>query len=179
MERSSVNSICLFFGFLFFNLSCGSADQPSVGGENKTANASFNAANEVSINVESTLEVNEKGWELPDLTKCRLAGSQVNLNIKSPKPVTQNLYFAKGELLLNTGYGPMRVRLVREFEIEKRKFCYIISVVPPIPKNSNVSYAPVQTNLVYYDLDGDGKFETKDSRYTDFPTILPKWLNDN
>lgn len=162
---------CLFFIAVSLSiLSCRSAENSITNSENKTANESSDLTNEPSKAVEnSSLKINEEGYELPDLSKYKLTTKLKKADIKAPKTVLMNIYSPKNEdFLLNTNSGEkVKVLTIKEFEIENRKFCYIISVAP----SPGVTY---MTNLIYYDLDSDGKFETQDGKFSDFPTMFPK-----
>ncbi len=171
MKKLSVfrSSFCLVI--FLITLSCNSLNQTNTTNQDTVANIPPDTVSKSSKNVETSLKINEEGWELPDLSKCEMTEKQVKQKINSPKPVFSNYYRPKvKDLLFTTSLGEMRVLGVREFEIEKRKFCYVIYVTHPL--GSRV--AGVSTWLTYYDLDGDGKYETKDTKGATFPTIFPE-----
>lgn len=170
----------LNFCLVFLNLSCDSINQTNTDGNNTITKTNSNTANENTETLDSSLKFNESGYDLPDLTRYELSSENVKLDIDSPKPVYVNTYFPRAEQLLQTpSLGKMRVRNVREYKIEKRVFCYVILVTQPPPKVSNTSNVGISINLVYYDLDGDEKFEIQDRRFADYPTMFPRWLNKN
>lgn len=179
MKKSSIFRNSLFLVTFLFALSCKLSNQANIKGKDEVAYIPIRNGDIISKSAESPLEINQEGWELPDLNKLKIEEKQEKIGIKSPKPVTLKRYFPKvEELLLKTSLGEMQVLSVREFEIENRKFCYILTVIKPKPKDSNFSRAGITTNLTYYDLDGDGRFETHDHRYGAVPIIFPKWLEN-
>lgn len=177
MKRCSKSLRLVCLAILLLNLSCDSQNQTNVANKIAASDTGINFVNETAKNAESSIKINPEGWELPDLTKCKLVEKRVKQKVNSPKPVFSNFYSPNvGQLLINTSFGKMRVLGIREFEIENRKFCYAITITSPSSKNPNISNVGTATTLVYYDLDGDGKFESKDSTSV-IPIHFPKLIN--
>ena len=169
----NIKTIFLIFYFIssLLFLSCDSTNQTNTENNAAPTDTSSNIKNENTEVLENSLRFNENGYELPDLNKYEVSEKHKKVDIKSPKPVYQNIYLPKSEDILKTdSFKKSTVLSVREYEIESRVFCYII----PIKPRANIS---MMTNLIYYDLDGDGKFEIQDMKFTDFPIMFPKWLN--
>jgi hypothetical protein len=120
------------------------------------------------------------GWLIPDISKLKLQFSRSKF-----KQGKQKLYV--------TGYEPddfelpkmnldgtadserkVWVNSLRVYDIDKRVFCYRMALYDvPLKGEAGIG---VLWRATYYDLDGDGKFESLDIE--DLPTkplIMPQW----
>lgn len=176
MNRLFINKTLIFL-IIFSALSCSSSQESKVSKIENVNQPLEEDTNKISENLEAHLVFKEDGWEIPDLTKCKIIEKNIKQKFESPKPVFRNVYIPiSDELLVTTRLGEMRVTNIHEFIIEERKFCYILVVTYPLSKDPNVYNVGVSTNFTYYDLDGDSIFETSDNRFSYIPLLMPKWI---
>ena len=139
--------------------------------------------------------VNNAGWEIPGLAQSRMLRPpellktrdrsiqlyvtyyepEVAAFIKRPFPSRRK---PKPEESVWVSEG-LKVRLIEEQVINGHTFCYKLDVeemfhdqVTELPKYTNYS-----ETLLYYDEDGDGKFETLEEGLDYFARLrIPKWV---
>jgi tetratricopeptide (TPR) repeat protein len=139
--------------------------------------------------------VNDTGWEIPGLAQARMLRPpelqrtrdrsiqlyftyyepEVATFIKRPFPSRRKPKPEEAEWISEG----LKVRLIEERVIKGHKFCYKLNVeemfhdkVTGLPKYTNYS-----ETLLYYDDDGDGKFETLEEGLDYFARgHIPKWV---
>jgi len=139
--------------------------------------------------------VNDAGWEIPGLAQSRMLRPpelqrtrdrsiqlyftyyepEVETFIKRPFPSRRKPKPEEAEWISEG----LKVRLIEERVINGHKFCYKLDVeemfhdkVTGLPKYTNYSEI-----LLYYDEDGDGKFETLEEGLDYFARgHIPKWV---
>jgi len=139
--------------------------------------------------------VNDAGWEIPGLAQSRMLRPpelqrtrdrsiqlyftyyepEVETFIKRPFPSRRKPKPEEAEWIS----GGLKVRLIEERVINGHKFCYKLDAeemfhdkVSGLPKYTNYS-----ETLLYYDEDGDGKFETLEEGLDYFARgHIPKWV---
>ena len=145
--------------------------------------------------IQSEKSVNEAGWEIPGLAQSRMLRPpelqrtrdrsiqlyftyyepEVATFIKRPFPSRRKPRPEEAEWVSEG----LKVRLIEERVINGHKFCYKLDVeemfhdrVTGLPKYTNYS-----ETLLYYDEDGDGKFETLEEGLDYFARgHIPKWV---
>lgn len=139
--------------------------------------------------------VNDAGWEIPGLAQARMLRPpelqrtrdrsiqlyftyyepEVETFIKRPFPSRRKPKPEEAEWVSEG----LKVRLIEERVINGHKFCYKLDVeemfhgkVTELPKYTNYS-----ETLLYYDEDGDGRFETLEEGVDYFARgHIPKWV---
>lgn len=142
--------------------------------------------------------INDAGWEIPgfasaralrppELQKTRDQSIQlyftyydpaVETFIKRPFPSRRKIKLVQADW---ESQG-LKVSLIEERVINGHKFCYRLSVYEVFRDNASglSKYADYLETLLYYDEDGDGKFETLEEGLGYFPRgHIPKWVFEN
>ena len=139
--------------------------------------------------------VNSEGWEIPGLAQSRMLRPP---ELQRTRDRTIQLYFTYHEPEIETfikrsfpsrrkpkpGEAEwvsegLKVRLIEERVINGHRFCYKLDVaeiyhdkVTGLPR-----YTDYSETLLYYDEDGDGKFETLEEGLDYFARgHIPKWV---
>jgi tetratricopeptide (TPR) repeat protein len=150
---------------------------------------------DLPLDIQPEKLVNDAGWKIPGLAQSRMLRPpelqrtrdrsiqlyftyyepEVETFIKRPFPSRRKPKRAEAEWVSEG----LKVRLIEERVINARKFCYKLAVeemfhdrVSGLPKYTNYS-----ETLLYYDEDGDGKFETLEEALDYFARgHIPKWV---
>jgi hypothetical protein len=159
----------------------GSAKNTSVTIPAQNVNTSMQTTSSKALKV-----TRESGWEIPSLKQSRVTRSRQTLSNKNDEPV--QIYWTwlepQQESLLDTSsYLPEELKVLRlesgvwsvtrviEYDVDERKFCYVILIHP---QNAGALSA-----LHYYDEDGDGNFETVErgnAHFVSFIPRIPQWV---
>jgi hypothetical protein len=149
---------------------------------NQPAPAEIHAPSEQNVYRDGELIVKRDGWEVPDVSSLRVSQRGVWRTTETAAPVNHTMYELAGELLMpkknfDGTVDPVRkvrVNSLIVFDIGGRRFCYRMLVWDvPAPGESGVGVVFYQT---FYDLDGDGKFESWDVSDTlSKPLKMPHW----
>lgn len=139
---------------------------------------------------DSSKIIKKPGWEIPGLNQSKIKmarqpfgginDAQVHFTVLKPKREIvieftpddlehQAPLLSKHKWLVNN---------ITEYDINRRVFCYKVSmsVVDIGGSNNTLIRYSASTSVVYYDEDGDSKFETLDLRKTWGPLRIPQWL---
>ncbi|MDQ4120757.1 MAG: hypothetical protein M3209_04850 [Acidobacteriota bacterium] len=121
------------------------------------------------------------GWQLPDVTKLKKPERYKDKRFDYGVDVYRNVYETNRLELPLVGYDgkPDAVRKVAVtdlivYDIKKRPFCYQV-VLWNVPLEGEVGVGVVITQF-YYDMDGDGRFESWDiASGLNKPLRIPQW----
>jgi hypothetical protein len=144
--------------------------------------------------IETGKLVRDEGWEIPGLAQARMLRPpelqrtrdrsiqlyytyyepESEMLIKRPFPSRRK---PKPEQAQWTSQG-LKVSLIEERVINGRKFCYRLTVYEIFHDNGGLPrYSDNLETLLYYDEDGDGKFETLEEGLDYFARgHIPKWV---
>ena len=142
--------------------------------------------------------INEAGWEIPglrgasplrppELQRTRDRTIQLYYTYYEPvgKTLIQRVFMSrrkpKAEEAQWTSKG-LKISLIEEHVINGRTFCYRLTVYEIFQDNVTgiPRYSANLETLLYYDEDGDGKFETLEEGLSYFaPGHIPKWVLEN
>jgi hypothetical protein len=169
--------ILIFALLACLTLSCARPDSSSI----TTDNASTPA-----VIRKGDLLVKQGGWPLPDVTKCKNKGERSRSKFpwketKARKDLFFTLYTdCEFDVPLMNKDGKadpirkVRIYNIRVYDIQGREFCYTFQYNHVSLPGETL--APFRYKVAYYDLDGDGKFESWDTMHEiTKPPIMPEW----
>src|SRR5947209_2657307 len=146
-------------------------------------NSSNNSQGQVDYTVEGTIYKRAAGWNLPNLSKFDVEESRHEVKIRTDRSAkvfeTHYLHKYPGQVM---NFPPddrpdafrIRVSEVWEYDVNGHKFSYKVLETPyaePGHEVGTVGY------LIYYDEDGDGRFETVDGGDWNKPLHVPEWIS--
>jgi hypothetical protein len=140
--------------------------------------------------------IKEGGWEIPGLAQSEIVDQRHSFKGYSEKPVPQLYviafkpsrkvivalpqYFFRNDEEMVVRENQIEVRSIEQFDVNKKVFCYVVGGLIVISNKitGESGYAGIFI-AVYYDNDGDGKFEAYDLRGVPAPFIpkIPKWVS--
>lgn len=165
-----------------------------------TTDAAFSMVTGSHFTAQSRLKrlIKEDGWEIPGLAKSKIMLPRRAFQDYSEKPVSQlyvtefkpigkavaaiPIYFIRkdGEEIV-TRQQQITVKSIEKYDVNKKAFCFIVSGIgiSHDKKTGQGGYAG-GFSFVYYDNDGDGKFETYELAADTTPPFVPhvpEWVS--
>lgn len=146
-------------------------------------------------NIQPEKLINDAGWEIPGLAQARMLRPPELQRTRDPNVQLYNTYFKpEMETLIRRPFPSRRkpkpeqarwisqglkVSLIEERVINGRKFCYRLTVYEIFHDSATglPRYSDNLETLLYYDEDGDGRFETLEEGLDYFARgHIPKWV---
>jgi hypothetical protein len=139
---------------------------------------------EISANHNEGIIINPSGWLVPDISKLKKTEPRFKWKSESHSVNIYATDYETGGLelpVMNTDgsidpINKVAVRHLTVFDIDNRAFCYrmLFWYIPP----KGLQGVGVVFYHTYYDMDGDGKFESWDTKNNPAKSLkMPKWLN--